>query len=663
MFLFSGGLKRKRENEDFLETAERERKKAPFETAEQGGSGSHLGTAVYSALVRIAGTIGISGAKDLIRFTSKGLQSQLSNKQQTSSYVSVHQGGESVFSPETQTQDYDTSLMSPPPLFDRSTSPRGASPFSSSFLNKPMQSILSQKTSSEHQAPSSSPPEVKTSLTSLHALRRKSAVVAAFKAEKESQNSLIILPRNVPFPQVATVPTTPGPVVDDSSSALLMQHERADSAYQAGNSSFALWAPVDAEINDRISRAKSALFEALAPAANDRENVLKYIDQLINTSTSSMSARASQEPAFSTTPKQSLAEYMLFQPKYLKVDNDTTVIPTVASPKSEDVIDLLDDDDDIGIIVRGTMDPLEQWRKAVVRMDSIVPRHVRENAIRSSSSSNIRLSEADVSRLASCLFPFQEQEELLKCCPGGPLGIAGRVGKDSVTWRSIQCLIDNEWLNDEVINIEAKRISLQVRNSGIWVTSSHFYSKLAESAPFGTLKGTTPGYSFENVKRWTEKENIDIKRLKAIVIPLHVLPVHWAVIVINLQKKSLHFFDSLFAPKITIDVNLGNVLDPSPTVVEQLGQFGPALMNCARWVKDEFAARGNPSVDVSTWKGVVHNKSDVPQQGNSLDCGVYCLHMTKILANGRGPCFDEGTIVNCNVGLLRRQIALSIVNS
>lgn len=669
MFLF--GLKRKREEEGEDEEevfSDREKKRAPPTSSHQ------LGTVVYSTLVRLAGTIGIAGAKDFIRFTSKGLQSQLSShKHESPSYVSLQQGGRGVFSPD-DSHVFDTSLMSPPPLFDRSTSPRGASPFSSSILNKPMQSTLPEQVA----PPSFSPKEeVKTSLISLHSLRRKSAVVAAFKAEKESQNSLIILPRNVPFPQVAIAKS---PAVDDSSSSsstLLVQHDGEDSVSRTKRTPLVPWAPLDSEIDVRIARAKSALFEALAPAANDRDNVLKYIDKLIHTSTSSMSASTSarlmQEPlSVSTPPALSPPRQVLAAPQSdnLKVIN-TNVTAAMVTQEAEEIIDLLDDDDDdvaagnaSSALVSKPADPQEQWRTAVARMDLIVSRRARENAIRMSLSSNARLSDADVSRLASCLFPFQDQEVLLRCCPGGPLGIAGIVGKDSVTWRSIQCLVDGEWLNDEVINFEAKRISLRVRPTGVWVTSSHFYSKLAESAPSGTPKGTPPDYSFENVKRWTEKEGIDIRRLKAVIIPLHVLPVHWAVIVINLQRKSIHFFDSLFAPRLKIDVNLGNVFVPSTTVGGQLGQFGPALRNCARWVKDEFAARGVGGVDVSAWRGVVHSKSEVPQQGNSLDCGVFCLFMTKMLAEQTGPCFDDdGEFEIPEVPLIRRQIALSIVNS
>lgn len=670
------GLKRKREDANLEDEFEVKRKTTNQSEQKQG---SGFGAIVYSTLVQLASTIGIAGAKDFARFTSKGLQSQLSQK--SSSYINLQESSNFDTTPEETEHNISTSLMSPT-LFDRSTSPRGSSPFSLSILKKPMQTFYSDR--KDEDVPSSSPPEVKTSLRSLHALRRKSAIVAAFKAEKESQNSLIILPKNVPFPELYSMSSTLQKQASNASleksslsTVLLLQEDKEDKE------KLLIKVPlIDSEMDTRIERARSALFEALAPAARDRESVLKYIDDLIHTSTANSFTRLKQEPlavsspviettkissrvALSSTVRPSATfsptRSQSSQPSIMNLMDDDDDVAVGVTQKNDDIIDLLDDNDDdvssSSLVVKQFVDPLQQRRAVSAQMDLIISRYARENAIRSNLTSKTMLSDDEISRLASCLFPFQDQEELLQCCPGGPLGIAGRVSKDSVTWRSIQCLVDGEWLNDEVINFEARRISLQVRASGIWVTSSHFYSKLAESAPFGTPKGTSPGYSFENVKRWTEKEEINIRKLKCVILPLHVLPVHWAVLMINLQMKSIHYYDSLFAPRFKIDVPLGDV--SLSTSSGQLGIFGPALRNCARWVQDEFAARGVKDVDVSAWRGIVHSKDEVPQQENHVDCGVFCLSIVKALAEG----FEKNQIFEkVVVPLTRRKIALRIVN-
>jgi len=193
----------------------------------------------------------------------------------------------------------------------------------------------------------------------------------------------------------------------------------------------------------------------------------------------------------------------------------------------------------------------------------------------------------------------------------------------------------------------------------VWVTLANFYWYLAEH-------GIPHDYSFANAAKLTKKEGIDITLLKTVVIPLHVEPNHWAVIVINLEQKSIHYFDSLHAPNDTINVDLGNVYVPQTDVNGPLGKFGPALRNCARWVVDEFFVKSPSDVkkDVSFWKGIVHSKRNVPQQDNDVDCGVFCIHMLKTFAEGRGPCFDTGGGIDVpNIPLMRRQIALSIVNT
>ena len=52
---------------------------------------------------------------------------------------------------------------------------------------------------------------------------------------------------------------------------------------------------------------------------------------------------------------------------------------------------------------------------------------------------------------------------------------------------------------------------------------------------------------------------------------------------------------------------------------------------------------------------VVHAANEVPQQGNTVDCGVFCVAMARCIAEGRA--FD---FMQENVPLLRRRLALSI---
>ena len=293
----------------------------------------------------------------------------------------------------------------------------------------------------------------------------------------------------------------------------------------------------------------------------------------------------------------------------------------------------------------------------VYGMDKIVPRQVRKDA-HSLPLNAVAFSDNEISTLASCLFPISQRTALLQLCIGGPRGIAGKVDKETVTWEKLQCLVDKMWIKDEVINFFARSVSLAIHTVGVWVTLSTFYWSLAGH-------GKPPDYSFANAKKLTNKENINITTLKTVIIPLFVTPNHWAVIVINLEQKSIHYFDSLNAPEDTINVALGDVYVPQTNVAGPLRQYGPALRNCARWVFDEFQSKDSAyAKDVREWKGIVHSRHDVPQQNNGYDCGVFCMHMVQTFAEGKGPCFQMGGVIDApNIPLMRRLIALSIVYS
>jgi len=123
--------------------------------------------------------------------------------------------------------------------------------------------------------------------------------------------------------------------------------------------------------------------------------------------------------------------------------------PAMTTPDKPVVIDLLSDEDgDVSSMSLPLVHFVSQSHD-VKKMDTIIPYLERETAIRNSlsqlSPEAVGMKESDVSLLASCLFPFEvKRDTLLQCCLGGRLGIAGMVGKDYVTWTSLQSLIDGE---------------------------------------------------------------------------------------------------------------------------------------------------------------------------------------------------------------------------
>ena len=95
----------------------------------------------------------------------------------------------------------------------------------------------------------------------------------------------------------------------------------------------------------------------------------------------------------------------------------------------------------------------------------------------------------------------------------------------------MQCLMPEEWLNDEVINASIALVN--VVNNNFFVLSTHFFAKLMEDG--------VPSHS--KVARWTK--GLNIFALDRLAIPIHLNGNHWALAVINFIDERLEYFDSL----------------------------------------------------------------------------------------------------------------------
>ena len=137
-------------------------------------------------------------------------------------------------------------------------------------------------------------------------------------------------------------------------------------------------------------------------------------------------------------------------------------------------------------------------------------------------------------------------------------------------------------------------------------------------------------YTYKNVNRWSKKFNIFEK--DKIFIPVNISNTHWTLLVVFMQAKQIHYYDSM-------------------------SSSGKKYMQTAmRWVKDEGREKLKMEVDESEWKLVdrfdkssmlsihLNNKGAldhvreqveqsagqcryVPQQQNGYDCGMFtCIN-------------------------------------
>ncbi|KAG1933752.1 sentrin-specific protease 5 [Pimephales promelas] len=160
--------------------------------------------------------------------------------------------------------------------------------------------------------------------------------------------------------------------------------------------------------------------------------------------------------------------------------------------------------------------------------------------------------------------------------------------KHTLTLDDLSTLDDQNWVNDQVINMYGELI-MEATNHKVHFFNSFFYRQFV-------AKG------YEGVRRWTKKVDLFSKTL--ILIPLH-LEIHWSLITVDVSKQNINFYDSqgiLF--KFAVD----NILKYILAEAKEKKQLG--------------FQKG--------WKMVV-NKT-IPQQKNDNDCGVFVLEYCKCLA-------------------------------
>ncbi|PSN41014.1 hypothetical protein C0J52_16055 [Blattella germanica] len=166
----------------------------------------------------------------------------------------------------------------------------------------------------------------------------------------------------------------------------------------------------------------------------------------------------------------------------------------------------------------------------------------------------------------------------------------------TITRRDMRTLSGLNWLNDEVINfyMELLKERGKLENyPSVYCFNSFFYTKLV----------TGGGHS--SVRRWTRK--VDIFSYDLIIIPIH-LDVHWCLIAIDFEKRTVKYYDSMGSPN------------------------NKCLECIIKYLKAECLDKKKTHFNLSGW--LIENVKDLPQQMNGSDCGVFsCTYAEFICRN------------------------------
>ena len=163
-----------------------------------------------------------------------------------------------------------------------------------------------------------------------------------------------------------------------------------------------------------------------------------------------------------------------------------------------------------------------------------------------------------------------------------------------IHWKSLKCLSDGRWLNDEVINYFfslLKNHSVLENNNKHHFVSTFFYKKL-------TMENK---YNYNNVQRWINKwTNRSIFSFSTIYVPINIESVHWALIIVDVDHNTITYYDSL----------------PAADGLHHVENIIQLLTDHAKITKER---KKNWRVSPAT--------NHIPKQENTYDCGIFtCMY-------------------------------------
>lgn len=133
-----------------------------------------------------------------------------------------------------------------------------------------------------------------------------------------------------------------------------------------------------------------------------------------------------------------------------------------------------------------------------------------------------------------CLFLVTFQDVVQKAFSGRKTQLLCKKFNVEIRRKDILTLADQKWVNDEVINFYFNLIMERAEKKSERYPSVHAFKTYF--FPVLSSRG------FDDVKKWTSRVDIFAKDL--LLIPIH-LGNHWAIVVVDMRKKILEFYDSM----------------------------------------------------------------------------------------------------------------------
>ncbi|XP_078737926.1 uncharacterized protein LOC144951488 isoform X3 [Lampetra fluviatilis] len=197
-----------------------------------------------------------------------------------------------------------------------------------------------------------------------------------------------------------------------------------------------------------------------------------------------------------------------------------------------------------------------------------------------------------------------------------PDEVVSRHGLHCVTRQDLNTLSGISWLNDKVIDFYMSLLSESGSSGGavgngvaggaapVYAFTTFFYTRLQEGGPAA-------------VRRWTKR--VDLFACRILLVPVHH-GTHWCLVVIDICKKRITYFDPLGSSN------------------------NAACRNLLRYLCEESEAKRGWPLAPRDWalRGcMAPGLLALPRQSGSNDCGVFVCQFARSTALGLEPDFGQ----------------------
>ncbi|XP_064156347.1 sentrin-specific protease 1 [Anguilla rostrata] len=138
------------------------------------------------------------------------------------------------------------------------------------------------------------------------------------------------------------------------------------------------------------------------------------------------------------------------------------------------------------------------------------------------------------------------------------------------------------------------------------------------------------GAGFPAVRRWTKK--VDVFASDILLVPVH-LGVHWCLSVVDFRKKRVTYFDSMG------------------------GSNDEACRVLLKYLEQESQDKKGKQLDTSDWVLQSMKRSEIPQQMNGSDCGMFTCKYAEYITKDRPITFTQK-----HMPYFRRRMVWEILN-